>query len=39
MIGGAQLKGEESFNWSWDGMDMSCAPTRQGTGPRAEAAA
>ena len=33
MTGRAQPTVEESFNWSLDGMETSCALTRQGTGP------
>ena len=26
---------DERFDWSWDGVKLSCPLTRQGTGPRA----
>ena len=35
MTGRAQPTVEESFNWSLDGVAMSCALTRRGTGPHA----
>ena len=35
MTGTAPARHDETFDWAWNGQDLTCALTRQGTGPRA----